>query len=69
MVVEREEGWGFPGSSRKAHYIVDNRSLCRNWGWSSHLFGPLEQGKDDSPDNCSACMRALAKRKAKVKQY
>ena len=65
MAEKVKEGWGFPGNSRKAHYFVDSMSLCRRWGF---YLGPLEQGNDDSPDNCPACMKALTKRKAKIKQ-
>jgi len=57
--AQKDEGWAFPGNSRKAHYFVDARSLCRKWGF---YLGSLEKGNDDSPDNCVACMRALAKR-------
>ncbi len=57
-----KEGWGFPGTYRKAHYFVDGMSLCRKWCF---YHGPLEQGEDDHPDNCVACMRKLAKRKIK----
>lgn len=57
---EGKEGWGFPGQSRKAHYFVDGTALCRKWGF---YRGPVDQGNDDSPDNCSACMKALAKKK------
>lgn len=57
-----KEGWGFPGRSKKAHYFVDSMSLCRKWGF---YYGSLEQGNDDSPDNCAACRRELAKRKVK----
>lgn len=63
-----KEGWGFPGGlgiSRKAHYFVNSLSLCRKWGF---YYGSLEQGNDNSPDNCTACKKALAKRKAEVKQ-
>lgn len=60
-----KEGWGFGAGSQKAHYFREGLSLCRRWGF---YYGPLEQGKDDSPDNCAACMKALAQRKAKVKQ-
>lgn len=56
-----KEGWGFPGTS-KAHYFVNATSLCRRWGF---YFGPLEQGNDNSPDNCAACMKGLVKKKAK----
>jgi len=60
--TEVNEGWGFPGDSRKAHYFVDGMALCRKWGF---YRGPLEKGNDNSPDNCAACMKELAKRKAK----
>jgi hypothetical protein len=56
-----DEGWGWPSNSRKAHYFIKNRSLCGKW----LFFGVLEQGKDGSPDNCTACKRALQKRKDK----
>ena len=62
MSVEKE-GWGFPSNSRKAHYFVDKRSLCGKW----LFFGELEQGNDDSSDNCTACKKALQKRRAKAK--
>jgi len=58
------EGWGFP-RSRKAHYFVDGMSLCNKYGF---YRGSLEQGNDDSPDNCAACRRKLAKRKKDMKQ-
>ena len=59
---ETKAGWGFPGTSRKAHYFVNGMSLCRKWGF---YLGPLEQGNDGSPDNCTTCMKALAKMKTK----
>jgi hypothetical protein len=37
-------------------------SLCDKWGFYK---GPTEQGNDDSSDNCTACKKALQKRKAK----
>ena len=57
-----EEGWAFPGRSKKAHYFVNATSLCRKWGF---YFGPLEEGNDKSPDNCAACMKKLEKRYVK----
>lgn len=59
---EIKEGWGFPMNSRKAHYFVDGVSLCRKWGFFFGRF--LEQGNDNSPDNCAACMKALPKHQA-----
>lgn len=59
------EGWGWPGASQKAHYFdADSAiSVCGKWIFT----GPREQGNDGSPDNCAACKRAIAKRKAKSK--
>jgi len=53
------EGWGWPGRSRKAHYFRENRSLCGQWFYT----GPLEEGKDRSPDNCAACVKKLLGKK------
>jgi len=58
------EGWGWPGNSKKAHYFVNGRSLCGSWIY----FGELEQGKDDSSDNCPRCKKRLeAKRRREAK--
>jgi hypothetical protein len=55
---DREEGWAFPGQARKAHWMLaDGRSLCGGWGF---YRGSVEQGNDDSPDNCQACKKRLA---------
>jgi len=58
------EGWGACLNTTKWHYFIDGRSLCKRF----MLFGrvDLEQGNDASPDNCRACMKKLAKHKAKV---
>jgi len=57
-------GWGFPRLSKKAHYFVDGRSLCGKW-----LFtGDLEDSNDDSPDNCTACKKAVRKLREKEKK-
>lgn len=53
------EGWALPAFSRKWHYFVDSFSMCREWLFS----GPVEQGNDDSPDNCAVCARKLKKLK------
>lgn len=62
-----KEGWTYLINSTKWHYFVDNRSLCGRWAlWGND---ELELGKDDSPDNCKACMSKLAKRKGqKIKE-
>lgn len=65
-MTENNEGWGWAMGQRKAHYYRAGRSLCRHW--SSMLFKAagirLEQGNDESPDNCVACRKRLAQSKA-----
>ena len=59
------EGWTWLSNSMKWHYFIreDGKSLCGKWGlWGSP---ELEQGNDDSPENCVACKRKLEKRKGK----
>lgn len=48
------KGWGFPASSKKAHYFNgEARSLCGGW-----LFtGMLEDNNHRSLDNCKSCMK------------
>ena len=56
-----KEGWGYsPHISKKWHYFVNGTSLCRKIGF---FHGELEQGNDDSPDNCTACKKALKRLK------
>ncbi len=59
------EGWKGLSNSKKWHYFIGGRSLCRKWMIMTTLG--LEQGNDDSNDNCAACRRSLAAMKAKVK--
>ena len=60
------EGWGWPAASRKAHYFVAGRSLCRGWAFTGLVS--LFQGNDASLDNCKECQKALAKRLAGEKR-
>lgn len=48
------EGWSRPLNSRKWHYFRGGRSLCCKWAYFNE---ELEQGLDDSPDNCAVCRR------------
>jgi len=59
---EPRKGWGFPLKLKKAHYFIDGRSLCGKW----MFFGNLEDSNDESPDNCTACKKALQKLRAKA---
>ena len=62
--MTKNEGWGWPGNSKKAHYFEKNHnlSLCGKWLY----MGPREQGNDGSTDNCTSCRRALQKRQEKA---
>lgn len=55
-----KEGWTWLSNSTKWHYFVDGISLCGKWRLL--VTGDLEQGKDDSPDNCAACKKKKAAR-------
>lgn len=52
------QGWGFPASSRKAHYFQwgEPRSLCSKWLY----LGELDDTAHESPDNCVICKRRHA---------
>lgn len=56
-----KEGWAGVEGGRKWHYFVDGRSLCRKYGFFGNQSN-LEQGNDNSPDNCTECKRKLLKR-------
>lgn len=58
------EGWTWLENSKKWHYFVDGRALCGRWLLVS--TPKLEQGNDDSPDNCLACQKKLIIRKKKM---
>ena len=58
------EGWGWIHQSPKWHYFVDDRSLCGQWLGLG--LGELQQGNDDSLNNCKACKRKLKKRQVKT---
>ncbi len=55
------EGWALSVDSRKYHYFVNRRSLCRRYDRDG--FSRPEQGNDNRAINCRACQAALAKRK------
>lgn len=65
---ENTEGWTWLSNATKWHYFIreDGKSLCGKWG----LFGSpeLEQGDDDSEDNCKACQKKLEARQTKLKK-
>ena len=56
----QHHGWWLPFNARKAHYIVNSRSLCGSWGY----FGDgssLTPHEWDSQDDCKACSKKLHK--------
>ena len=52
-----KEGWTWLYNATKYHYFVGGRSLCGRWMLFS--AGGLEQGNDDSIDNCVSCKKKL----------
>jgi len=61
-----KQGWTYLYNSPKWHYFDSEnggRSLCGRWMLFS--LGDLESGNDNSPDNCKACAKKLAKRNEK----
>lgn len=52
------EGWAWLfGCGEKWHYFVNQESLCGKY--IKFTKGGLEQGNDNSPDNCKACRKKL----------
>jgi hypothetical protein len=62
--VPPTEGWSYLFNSPKWHYFRAGRSLCKRWMILGR--GEFEQGKDNSPDNCKACIKAVEKEKARA---
>lgn len=56
------EGWTWLYNSKKWHYFVDHKSLCRKW--MLLIATDLQIGNDSSPDNCKQCQKLLVKRNA-----
>lgn len=63
MTESFTEGWWNPrpmSMASKWHYFINGRSLCGKWMTLGKT--KLEQGNDESPDNCAACRERKAKR-------
>jgi hypothetical protein len=56
------EGWTWLTNSKKWHYFVGGRSLCGGFMIFANMQGKLEQGNNDSADNCASCKKKLKKR-------
>lgn len=54
-----KQGWGWPGSAKKAHYFKagESTSICGKWWY----VGFRSDDMHDHPDNCAACMRKREK--------
>jgi hypothetical protein len=59
---KRKEGWFMPSYSRKFHYFVEGRSLCRGWMLPGEL-DPDTGNKDPGKEDCITCFRQLQKRR------
>jgi len=62
MKEPNKEGWTWLINSTKWHYFRNGKSLCGKW----MTFGnpDLEQGNNNSPDNCKSCRNKLLKETA-----
>jgi len=61
---KRKEGWWKPELSRKFHYFVDDRSLCRGWLLPNYLEMQEDTGnKEPGKEDCAGCFRKLVKRR------
>lgn len=67
MSENKLEGWVWAANWNKAHYVKGSRSLCGKWMYLNKDPKMFEQGNDESPDNCTACKKALAKLRAQQK--
>lgn len=59
-----KEGWTFLYNSPRWHYFRNSRSLCGRWLYLGD-DDALEQGKENSPDNCKGCVAKRLKEIAK----
>lgn len=57
MSVER--GWAKPSNSRKWHYFVEARSLCRNWLYLGDIL-ETDQAAGPTSNDCATCRRKSA---------
>jgi hypothetical protein len=65
----KPKGWAFvftigSGMAGKAHYFIDNRSLCSKYMWLGSDEA-LEDDNHNSSDNCAACRKKLLKSQGK----
>lgn len=56
-----KDGWAWPLNSRKAHYFIDTRSLCRRWSFWGSQDQPQHVGAAPQRDDCVPCWRAAKK--------
>ena len=69
MSDEDFRGWWWSPNSRKAHYFDnDGRSVCRKFMVLivDVLRREAQDTGDESPDNCAACKKKVAKLRAPV---
>jgi len=59
----KKEGWTWLYNSKKWHYFKDGMSLCGKFMLLKS--DKLEQGNDDSLDNCAICKKTLKKQNEK----
>ena len=62
-----EKGWNWLSNTPKWHYFLDGRSLCGKWlGLGLGKTCDDDPKTDNSPDNCAACRKKVAKVREKI---
>jgi hypothetical protein len=63
------EGWTWLINSRKWHYFVEKRSLCKKWTiLGNPELEPSNKDDDKNSINCKPCIKKLSKRNEKVRE-
>jgi len=66
--MENDEGWARPSGFHKWHYFIEARPLCELIIVGADVALVLEQGNDNSPNNCSFCRETLTEIRTQKKE-
>jgi hypothetical protein len=47
--------------AKKAHYFINDISLCRKWLYTGDMLVTQSTGENPGPDDCVVCHRAIKK--------
>jgi hypothetical protein len=63
--AEDKQGWAWLTNSSKPHYFIDRLSICGKWMAPGVNEFNDDPSFDNSPDNCAACVKKVAKMRSK----